>query len=69
MTDLFGEIQKKMQRQQSMLAHFQKKSEHAVTFNEVNIEKVKTAKPDKDKGIIVPPVNYIEDEGNHAQTG
>jgi len=49
-----------------MMAHFQKKSEQAVSFDEVNIEKTKSVKSEKEKGIIIPPINYIQDENNNA---
>ena len=66
MAGLFDEIQERTKRQESMMAHFQKKSEQAVSFDEVNIEKTKSVKSEKEKGIIIPPINYIQDENNNA---
>lgn len=66
---LFDEIQGKSQRQQNMMAHFQKRSESSVSFNEVSVEKKTAPKAEKDKGLIIPPINYISDESNDAQSG
>jgi len=64
--DLFDEIQERMNRQQNMMAKFQNKP-GSVDFAKVNLEKTK-AKPDKDKGKIIPSINYIDDEVEDATT-
>lgn len=63
MSDLFDDIQKKSKPKRSMLDHFRKKSETQTMFNEVDVGK---RDKDKDKGIIIPPINYIEDENSNA---
>ena len=66
MGGLFEQIQGKTQRQQNMIAALSKKAEGAVKFNEVSLDKAK-AKSDKEKGIIVPAINYIDDEDSNAE--
>ena len=69
MAGLFDQIQEKTKRQQSMMDRFSQPSEKTVAFNEVNVEKTKGTKAEKDKGLIVPPINYISDEVSDAQSG
>ena len=68
MGGLFDDIQGATRRN-NMMAHFQKKASGTVDLNEVVVEKVKTAKQEKDKGLIKPAINYIEDEVSDAPTG
>lgn len=61
---LSKDIEKRMKRQQAVMQMMQKKAEAAgsVAFNQVDISKKKEKVTDKDKGIVSPAINYIEDE-------
>lgn len=62
---LFDDIKSRGDRQQNMMAHFQKKAD-GIAFNEVSVEREKPLKSDKEKGIIKPHINYIYDEHDDA---